>query len=292
VRGRIPSRTEPVRKPTDDKVSRQEDFEKFSANNTRTWWEPEGNNAPRETWSKKTDIPPEIYMIQRTPRGHTFYVEDTPTKEKVVLIDRTGMMFKMDAGVLAEDEDGEPLNDYNMARRRDENAEQSTQLSLSKIVGNTGKILLIDLSKQRLEFLATSLSEDDAPDGNRVLLSGVGGFLRIRERGGKNNGGASKGEIRLETSQKAIEIMDYGFNLTDNNEHIGGKNDTFDMHDGKGLWEHQKRITIKVGQNSYIIIEPTSITIRSGTINITADADVNITAGGNVNVRGTKINLN
>lgn len=291
VRGRIPSRTEPVTKPSDDRVAIQEPFKKFSANNTRTWWEPEGNNAPRETWFKKKDIPPEIYMIERSPRGHTFYVEDTPTREKVVLIDRSGMMFKMSAGVIESSGD-EPINDYNMARRLDQNAEQGTQFPLSKIYGNTATILLIDLSKQKLEFTATSLSEEEAPDGNRVLLSGVGGFVRIRERGGRNNGGSSKGEIRIETSQRAIQIMDYGFSLTDNNEHIGGKNDTFDMHDGKGLWDHQKKITIKVDPSSRIVMEPESILIRSGTINIAADGDVNISAGGNVNVTGTKINLN
>jgi len=138
AKGRLSSREAPVTKPSDGNTSTQEEFEKFATKNVTTWWEPPGNSAPRETWGKKNTIHPEIYMMQRTPRGHTFYMNDTPQEERIELIDRGGQMMVFSCPILNskvnDDGETEALNDNNMGRRLDQNAVDRTQFDIKKDV--------------------------------------------------------------------------------------------------------------------------------------------------------------
>jgi uncharacterized protein (DUF779 family) len=219
-------------------------------------------------------------------------MDDSPEYEKFNIIDRAGQQLTFKSPVIGADDDHNPVNDHNMARRRDQLAEKGTQLSMSKIKGKVAEILVMDLLQQKFQLRADATG---IGDGATVTASGLGGSVHIRQSGGAQSGGGTKGsDLKARSAQEAYMLLDYGVHLEDKNASLSS-NDSFDMHDGRGQWKHVKKILIQVssggGSGAKIEMTPESIFITAPNITIAADNTLAL-SGKLVTVSGELIKLN
>lgn len=199
MRGRMPGMQNPGE--INRETAQVGSFSAPAANNDLTYEQPSGNDAPLETFLKRTSAHPYVQSALSSPKGAVIYVSDEPEHEALNIIDRGGAIFEMVSPVLKSENIG------NMARRGIGESISGTAISLDKMVDGKARVRLYDQKGQFLAFLPSN-------DGfSTVRLSGMrpdrgskSGYIEIRE---------TKCEIELRSDLKGFIKIDDGIHAED-----------------------------------------------------------------------------
>lgn len=162
----------------------------MSSDENEPWKTTPGVELPEES-QRRANMAPENY-VEKTPKGHTIYMEDRDEVERLQVIDRAGQTILFEAEVLESENKG------NKARRRLNNADDNDAIKRDKLLGSSARIEVIDAAGNRLRLYAKKGSEkisiiSNVPDSdNRIQLdlNAADGQVDLR-------GTSSKGETRI-----------------------------------------------------------------------------------------------
>lgn len=175
VRGRMPGFDDPTPINTEEGVASVGSYSLPSANNQLTYNQPVGNEAPEESFLKRSFSEPLVRVYAKTMRGNTIYMVDESERECLKVIDRAGQMLEFNCPVQNEENAG------NKSRRGTGEATSGGGVSPKKAKGDAFKVTLMDARKQYLRLTAKSSGASAELRG--VPESEISGALTINEGG-------------------------------------------------------------------------------------------------------------
>lgn len=244
IKGRLPGLQDPAYKNYEQGAASVGEFEAPTSNNKLTYEQPAGNDAPLESFIKRSSAHPYVRVFASTPKGHTIYTTDEPEGEALRIIDRGGQIFEMESRIQAVENEG------NMARRGIGEADSGTQVPLEKFYNETARMQWVDATQQRLQF-------ESRPGAAKIRLAGIqpntqaagvnsrgSGWIEIRE---------IKQEIHARSDREGWWKLDNGWHAEDEK--------------GANIDIHNNTIVLTAG-TSTITITPTSIALSSDKIDL------------------------
>lgn len=173
TRGRASRLKDPGPMNEEDRTAKVREVTSNPSNNDHSYTMTDGNEAPEESFKRRTLDEPGVSVLKRSQRGHTILMNDETEKEELLIIDRLGQILAFKCAVKKDE------NKNNKARRKhNEEYLSGKGVPLQKAVGESAQILLIDAKRQSLILHA------DGGGSSTASLFGAGGFLHIEENPG------------------------------------------------------------------------------------------------------------
>jgi len=183
VKGRLETFGEVEDKVDVTKSLQRDETPKPRANNSKTYMMPAGNESPEESWQLKSKADPTVYVLFKSPKGHTLYLVDDDGQERFIWTDRFGQSVELNGPVQVSDNSGN-ASQRGTGLVKDSTVDDTGNMTdpaavpMSKAQGRQAFVQITDGAKQYLNLTASDVG------ANKITFKGQGsGFITIEQVG-------------------------------------------------------------------------------------------------------------